>query len=155
MTAPTGTTGGSVTMGVTEIYHTGVTTIPAYAKQIADALETIATALEGLKYGWVGDSQKLADDFTRRWGTCAAALFGTTKNPNAGVLVRVADGLAFAGLNYGNTETAIRDSYDTFTQQVTQMLESAGNRTSATPPPPLAPGPAMPAPAQPPPITEA
>ncbi|GAA3514245.1 WXG100 family type VII secretion target [Actinocatenispora rupis] len=155
MTVPNGGASGPMTMTIPEVYHAGVTTIPGYVTQLVDALERIAQALEGLQGTWVGGSQKLADDFTTRWNDCATGLFGTKANPDAGVLVRIADGLAYAALNYGDTELTVQQSFVSFSQELRRALDFP----DPNPPAPVASGgygtdgaPQSPAPL--PPITE-
>src|ERR1700759_5537749 len=63
---------------------------------ILNDLQDVYNALDQLNLSWYGKSQQEANSFNQRWKTAIATLFGTTKNPEKGVLNQLTMALALA-----------------------------------------------------------
>lgn len=127
-----------ITMDLSALWQVGKTTIPGYVTALTDALEKISKALGDIELNWAGDSQKEANDFNTRWQNCANALFGTKKDPERGVLNRLAAGVQGAVLNYDNTEGEVVAMWKQYTDMLTLLANGStpesGRDGSGTPP---------------------
>jgi hypothetical protein len=113
-------------MNMTGLWAVGTHQLPDCVEQLADALENIATALDSVELNWAGESQKEAQDINDRWRACAVALFGSKKQPEHGVLNRIAGGVKVAALNYSLTETKIVEMWRDYTKRLKGLLNNEG-----------------------------
>jgi uncharacterized protein YukE len=104
--------------------------LTSLATGIANQLEDIINTLDDLSLSWVGQSQQLENTYNQEWQAAVATLFGTSKNPEKGVLVQVASALASAAGNYAAGEYWGQGAY----LQFMIGLTSGGGNTSSPPP---------------------
>jgi hypothetical protein len=151
MTAPTpggGLTGSTysstapeaeLTMDLVDLWTIGSSTIPGYVEELVDALDKIMAALKSLELDWAGAGARGAHDINERWAASATALFGTEKNPGAGVLSRIAGGVTGAALNMNVAETEIVALWQKYIDLMRQVLASqdGGDTAAADHTPPI------------------
>jgi hypothetical protein len=103
-----------------------------HSEAIAESLERIMLALNGLSVEWRGDSEKEAEHFNTRWAEVTAALFGA-RGGHSGVLNAMIVGLGTAYGNYQKAELGLEAVWATFRQKV--PLDGSGDPPSDDPPP--------------------
>jgi hypothetical protein len=123
---PTGskyTQGGTqIEMDLDAVWDVSKTKIPALVEEIGDCLDKIADAMNEIRINWVGDSAREADDLNNRYQQVQNSLFGTKKNPEMGVLTRIAGGLQGAVLNLNNAENQLDEAWKTYHDQLYEYL---------------------------------
>jgi hypothetical protein len=112
------------------LWMIGKDQITDYVDELVDALDKISDALQAIELNWVGDSQKAAADINDRWKACATSLFGTKKNPELGVLIRLGAGIQGAAINYDMTEKQIVAMWQQYIDLLNQLL--AGQQPSTS-----------------------
>jgi hypothetical protein len=127
---PTGSTysqgGTQIEMDLDAVWDVGKNRIPALIEELGDCLDKIADAMNAIQINWVGDSAKEADDLNDRYQQVQNSLFGTKKNPEMGVLNRIAGGLEGAVLNLNRAENQIDDAWKTYYDQLYEYLTESG-----------------------------
>jgi len=104
--------------------------IMSRVNEIIKHLESIISTLESLNLSWVGQSQQLANTYNQEWQAALVTLFGTSKNPEKGVLVQLASAIASAASNYATAESWGEAAYGQF---LTAILQPSGS--TSNPPP--------------------
>jgi hypothetical protein len=95
---------------------------------IVNHMESIINTLDNLNLSWVGQSQKLENTYNQEWQTAVSSLFGTSKDPEKGVLIQVASALASAAANYAAAEYAGECAY-------LQFVAGLASGSTSSPPP--------------------
>jgi uncharacterized protein YukE len=106
--------------------------LTSLAKDIANHLESILNTLDNLSLSWVGQSQQLENTYNQEWQAAVSTLFGTSKNPEKGVLVQVAAALASAAANYAAAEYWGQGAYLQFMIGLTSGSGSTSSPPTAT-----------------------
>jgi hypothetical protein len=81
--------------------------VTAAVKDVGDQLSGIIDAFNSLRISWTGGSATVADDFNNRWTQAVTTLFGTEKDPGAGVLNLLVAGIQAAAGNFSLAEQEI------------------------------------------------
>jgi hypothetical protein len=128
MTIPTGQTytngdQGQLTMGIGELHTLAKHTLMTQVDDLVSALDTIAKTLENLEISWAGDEKNEAVKLLDRFSDVSASVFGTKKDPEKGVLARIAGGLQNAAYSYNQTETVVKDSWDKLLGDLKTILQ--------------------------------
>jgi uncharacterized protein YukE len=103
--------------------------LKSLTKDIVNHMENILNTLDGLNLSWVGQAQQLENSYNQAWQAATATLFGTSKDPGKGVLVRLASALATAAANYASAEFSGEGAY-------LQFIMSVGSGGGSSSPPP-------------------
>jgi hypothetical protein len=103
--------------------------MPTYGGQVADSVNRIVAIWNGLKLGWVGNTAKEAQEFNDLWTTSITQLFGTSGDDGTGILSRLANGVALAAVNYGESEDVVTSMFN----QMTTALQNAGGSDNSGP----------------------
>lgn len=116
MTTPTGETyigagHGHLAMSIGELHTLAKQTIMGRVDDLVDALDTIAKSLEHLEISWFGDAKNEAQQLLDRWTAVSESLFGTKKEPEKGVLARLAGGVQNASFAYNQSETVVQEAW--------------------------------------------
>lgn len=129
MTIPTGESyisgddGGHLMMHISELNTLAGTTVPDKAQDLADAINAIADALNGLELSWAGDAKDEAKKLIDRWQTASDQVFGTSDGKKRGVLNALAGGLEVAASVYNQSEMSIAGSWDELQLTLTGVLQ--------------------------------
>jgi uncharacterized protein YukE len=102
---------GHLNMSVGELHMLAKHTVMDKVDELVNALDTIAKTLENLEISWAGDAKNEAQALLDRWTQVSDAIFGTKKNPEKGVLARLAGGVQNAAFSYNQTETIVEGSW--------------------------------------------
>jgi hypothetical protein len=130
MITPTGqtyTSGGQghLTMSIGELHTLAKHTLMNQIDDLVSALDTIAKTLEDLEISWAGDEKDEAVRLLDRFSDVSASIFGTKKDPEKGVLARIAGGLQNAAYSYNQTETVVQDSWDKLRADLYTILQGS------------------------------
>jgi len=106
-----------------------VTTLEALCSDMSDQLVNIENTIFNLQLSWVGSTEAEAQEFVDQWNSVMTDLFGTTDNPEEGVLPVILDGLQGAAVAFSNVETQIELAFENFEVG----LEMSAVSTAATP----------------------
>lgn len=116
----------ALVMDMPAMYRLATTDLPADVTDLTTALGTISTSLNSIKLNWAGDSAREMTAILDRWAACATALFGTEKNPEQGVLSRIAEGLAAAVTNYARTDELVGQLWKEYVDLLNSLLNGGG-----------------------------
>jgi hypothetical protein len=109
--------------------------IKGAADDVVAALNTINSTLNDLQLGWDGTTAAEAQDFADQWLAAMTGMFGTSKDPNSGVMNQVITALMSEVGNASSGENSIVQMFATL-----QAILTAG--ALSTPAPDTAPLPA-------------
>ena len=119
---------GHMLMAIGEVHQLAKHTIVQKIDDLTNALEIIAKTLEGLELGWAGEAKNEAQRLLDRWSDVSGAIFGTKKDPDKGVVARLAGGLVNATFSYNQTENLVESSWAKLRDDLTMIL--AGSQHS-------------------------
>jgi uncharacterized protein YukE len=147
MTVPAGETymgdgQGHLNMGIGELHMLAKHTVMDKVDELVNALDTIAKTLENLEISWAGEAKNEAQQLLDRWTEVSNAIFGTKKNPEKGVLARLAGGVQNAAFAYNQSETIVQGSWKKLHGDLNTILaggtpQSDGNGGSGDLQPPI------------------
>jgi uncharacterized protein YukE len=96
------------------------------ATAVTDDLTLIGNTLSDLALAWTGDSAQVAEDFTTRWQQAMTTLFGTTDDPDSGIVNILASGLDAAAQNFSGCEQQVVTMFSAFTDPAPATVTATG-----------------------------
>jgi hypothetical protein len=109
------------------MFHMATIEIPVYGGEVADSINRIVDIWNGLKLGWVGNTATEAQEFNDLWTQSITQIFGTGDG-STGILSRLANGIAIAAVNYGETEDVVASMLN---QMTTALQDTGGSNNSS------------------------
>jgi hypothetical protein len=99
----------------TAMFRYATVDLKAEAEAIAGSIENMFHIWQGLKLGWSGTSADEAQDFGNSIAANLGRLFGTSADPESGLLPRVARAVSTAAINFGVAEHSNVRMFDSLT----------------------------------------
>ena len=112
--------------------------LEVYGRRIADSINGIVDTWNELKIGWVGRTKEEAEAFNDEWTAAISTLYGSKKDPEAGILTQIGQLVGSAAINYGHIETVVTKMFRDFNNSLigpvwgTQPVTGGSNGRNVT-----------------------
>lgn len=113
---------GRVSMRVGELHMLAAHTIKDKMDALGDALDKIVKAMESLQISWSGDAEQEAQQLLDHWAQVSKSIFGTTDDPERGVLNRIVESVRTAAYTYNQSEVVVQQSWTKLHDELMTIL---------------------------------
>ncbi|MEV0276659.1 hypothetical protein AB0I22_09805 [Streptomyces sp. NPDC050610] len=107
--------------------------LAALSADVVKSLNTIHTALDGLKVNWQGKAASDAEEVNQEWLRVMSELFGTKEDPHKGVLPALSDGVGMAAFNFSTAEDGVAEAFTKFREGLAEKT-GGDDKPKDTPP---------------------